>query len=1040
MSLKQLHSFFRDFCSEHPTTEKICIVPSFRIGHQIGESLAAQGVSWINLRFVTLFALGQEAAGAEMAAQGLRQISGAASLFLVEKIFRQQKSEGKLKYFDALEPSTGVVKSVLRSIQALRMAGLSAQSLTPDSFVNEQKGREVIQFLRGYELELKQQNSLDTAGLFQLAAQLQRDLPPLSRSKNQERFFLCLQTEVFRRVEEDFLAELVGKDLVLVPRSKVLGLERPQNYYRKSFDIEYECPESATDLQRMPWLFAPDDAPPAFKDGTISLFNTIGTTSECREVFRRIIQSKNPLDEVEVIHPPGACYPALFHVIAAKTGLNVTFAQGIPLDFTAPGKVFSGLLDWLENDFLTTALCRMIENGSLKLSAAKSEERPSAVQATRYLRNAMIGWGRARYIPRLKSLKESVQNRAELALSEGEPEKSDRYKTAAREIAWLEGIILIFFKYFPEHEKSGLLDLGKLCLGLSRFLKKQTHIRSELDAEALGILTARLTEAGRASQSKVDSHQAYEWLRSLKAGLCAGASGPRPGHLHLADFTHGGYSGRPVTFVVGLDQGVFPGTGLQDPILLDEERENISDALPTALVELKGNLYSMASLLSSLRGRLILSYSAFDIVDERPSFPSSLLLQAFRLKHGRSDLDYTDLITAIPESSGILPGGLDRVLDEIDWWLAKLVPGGRFLEGRAAVLAHFSELDSGVAAVLARESELLSEYDGQVDLNPKEFHPSYNPTITVSATRLELLATCPFAYFLNYILVVSKPDELEYDQTRWLDPMQRGTLLHEIFCVFMRKLRDSKEHVDPEKHRALLEEIAEECIQGTREKIPPPTEGIFQRERRELYESLYVFLCTEKKRSQSGEPVLFEAGFGLKKQDGEGIEQAVEIQVDADKSVRLGGKIDRVDRIAPHAYRVIDYKSGSYFPYEDIVCFNRGRTLQHVLYGRAAGHILKAKDMDASPQVVESGYVFPTRRGEGREILFKQTCGTGLESLLNELLSILEQGNFLVHPEARCDFCDYLPVCGKEATSRSKTKRMCNPDAYGVFDRLKEYE
>ncbi len=1040
MSLNLLHSFLHEFCAENPTTEKICIVPSFRIGHQIGESLAAQGISWINLRFVTLSALAQETAGAEMAVQGLRQVSSATLLFLVEKIFRQQKTAGKLKYFVDLEASTGVVKAVLRSIQSLRMAGLSAHALHPDAFVNAQKGKEVIQFLHAYEKELIQQNFLDLAGLFLLAAQLLQDLPPFSHANRQERLFLCLQTETFRCVEQDFLRELTGEGLILIPRSRVFGLELPQGFPRNSSPINFESPKPETDLQRMPWLFAPDDAPPAYKDGTIGLFNTIGTTSECREVFRRIVQAKNPLDEVEVIHPPGTCYPALFFVIAAKTGMNVTFAQGIPLDYTAPGKVLSGLLDWLENDFLTAALCRMIENGSLKLSASKSEARPSAVQASRYLKNAMIGWGRGRYIPRLTSLRESIQNRAELALREGETEKSDRYQKADREIAWLERIIRKFLKYFPEEDKSGLLDLGRLCLGLAQFLKKHTHIRSELDAEALGILTIRLTEAGRASQSEVDRRQVFEWLRSLKSGLCAGASGPRPGHLHLADFAHGGYSGRPLSFVVGLDQGAFPGTGLQDPILLDEERKKISDALPTAPIELKENLYFMASLLSSLRGRVIMSYSAFDIVDERPSFPSSLLLQALRLKHGRSDLDYSNLISSIPESSGILPGGLDRVLDEIDWWLAKLVPGGRFLEGRAAVLAHFPELDSGMAAVQTRESDLLSEYDGLVCVEPREFHPSYNPGITVSATRLELLAACPFAYFLNYILGVSKPDELEYDQTRWLDPMQRGTLLHEIFCVFMRRLRDSKEHVDPEKHRALMEKIAEDCIQGTREKIPPPTEGIFQRDRTELYESLQVFLCTEKRRSQTGEPVLFEVGFGLNKQDGEGIAQAVEIKLDAEKSVRLGGKIDRVDRVAPHAYRVIDYKSGSYAKYEDIVCFNRGRTLQHVLYSRAADHILKFKDMDESPRVVESGYVFPTRRGEGREILFDEACGTRLESLLSELMSILELGNFLVHPEAHCDYCDYLPVCGAEAPKRSKTKISSHPDAFGVFDRLKKYE
>ncbi len=90
---------------------------------------------------------------------------------------------------------------------------------------------------------------------------------------------------------------------------------------------------------------------------------------------------------------------------------------------------------------------------------------------------------------------------------------------------------------------------------------------------------------------------------------------------------------------MGFSQEHFPGAGYQDPFLLDEEREQISGSLKTTEDTLRENLYSMASLISSLRGRAVLSYSSYDIVDERPSFPSSLMLQAFRLVEGDPGLD-----------------------------------------------------------------------------------------------------------------------------------------------------------------------------------------------------------------------------------------------------------------------------------------------------------------------------------------------------------------------------------------------------------------
>ena len=65
---RNLNSFsLEDFCRTHRVEEKIIVVPSYRVGHQIGESLAAQGVPWINMRFLTLPGLADGVAGPEVA-------------------------------------------------------------------------------------------------------------------------------------------------------------------------------------------------------------------------------------------------------------------------------------------------------------------------------------------------------------------------------------------------------------------------------------------------------------------------------------------------------------------------------------------------------------------------------------------------------------------------------------------------------------------------------------------------------------------------------------------------------------------------------------------------------------------------------------------------------------------------------------------------------------------------------------------------------------------------------------------------------------
>jgi ATP-dependent helicase/nuclease subunit B len=1069
---RNLNSFsLEDFCRTHRVEEKIIVVPSYRVGHQIGESLAAQGVPWVNMRFLTLPGLADGVAGPEVAARGWRHLTGAAALFLVESIFRDLKIRGELDYFDALETGTGIVKAILKSIRALRMAGIQADELKPKAFVDERKGREVALFLKRFEQELERRHVVDLAGMYGLAIELlerKQNVAEPAYADQEDRFYICFHDSALHLRDIEFLKKLAGDRLVCVPRGRVEGLELPRRdrknggkngdspHFFRNGDCPHfsphfsrfpdaggvpdQAPTPRTDLQRLPWLFTPETAPPPFKDGTVQFFSATGPSNECREVLRQILQAGYPLDEVEVVHPPGSGYPVIFYLLSAKAGLKMTFSEGVPLGFTAPGKVFHGLFEWLANDFLSKALSRMLESGAIRLPAQKSVAKPSALRAARHLKNALIGWGRDRYLPRLKSWEESLENQARLLEEEGEVERSRRCREGVLHVRWLCSAVKEMLGHFPLKDEHGRVDLGVLCLGMAQFLKKYTCILNDLDGEALGILTTRLEEAAAVTRSKIDWDQALIWLQGLGEGMNAGASGPLPGHMFVSGFDTGAYSGRPVTFVVGLDQGAFPGAGLQDPILLDEERERISKSLPATADILRENLFSMAGLLSSLRGRVVLSYSDYDIIDERASFPSSVLLQAHRLLEGDADLDYTDLLAALPQASGMLPGGIVRVFDEIDWWLAKLAPGGRFLEGRTAVRMHFPALHRGVLAWEARDSEFLTEFDGQVDVGAGEFHPFKNPDIVMSASRLELLAGCPYGYFLNYVLGIAEPDELEYDPSRWLDPLQRGTLLHEIFQVFMQRAQERGEVIYQDRHGTLIQDIADECIQRTRRQVPPPSEGIFQRERKELLDSLQVFLATEAQRARPVEPVLFEASFGMKSKESRSMEEPVEILISRGNSLRVRGKIDRVDRLEENRYRVIDYKTGSYAPFEDIVCFGRGRALQHVLYSVAAEKMLAKLGMDAAPRVVESGYYFPTRRGEGREILFQRRQWARWVELLQVLLTILEQGNFLIPPDAKCTYCDYAPVCGTGATDRTAAKVLRNPDEYAAWERLKDFE
>jgi len=104
--MRRAVQYLLSFCSEHRLEKKYFVVPSYQVGHQIGEALAKEGGNWVNLHFVTLPALAQQVAGAELSKRGTKFISSTGSFFIIDKIFRRLKAQKKFRYFGEIEATT----------------------------------------------------------------------------------------------------------------------------------------------------------------------------------------------------------------------------------------------------------------------------------------------------------------------------------------------------------------------------------------------------------------------------------------------------------------------------------------------------------------------------------------------------------------------------------------------------------------------------------------------------------------------------------------------------------------------------------------------------------------------------------------------------------------------------------------------------------------------------------------------------------------------------------------------------------------------
>lgn len=180
-----------------------------------------------------------------------------------------------------------------------------------------------------------------------------------------------------------------------------------------------------------------------------------------------------------------------------------------------------------------------------------------------------------------------------------------------------------------------------------------------------------------------------------------------------------------------------------------------------------------------------------------------------------------------------------------------------------------------------------------------------------SASRLEEYAFCPMSFFLGTILQVEELPRPEDE----ISALERGSLIHRILFRFYSKLRDEGQAAFPARHWEELARLAEEELERL------PVKGFF------LQLEKYRLLGTEQKQGllqafvhkeqetieRSGfVPAFLELAFGqggLAK-DPASAPAPVTFEVDG-RSLKLNGRIDRVDKNARGEAHIWDYKSGT---------------------------------------------------------------------------------------------------------------------------------
>jgi RecB family exonuclease len=974
--LNRLIERLAEVCRQRRLEEKWLLAPSMRIGHQWLACAARAGQPAINVRVKTLKSMVLDLAGPEMAHAGVELASQRAAEILVDRIFRRLGPE-RLRYLGQLRASAGLAETIQRSIQALRLTGLEPDQIDPRRFEVATKGREVLLLLREYLAELQTRRWVDYADVLQMAIRRTETSETLAPHV----LVLCPADLRVSVLEQELLARLPATQLV------TLEVDEPQPL-----------------AERLP--IEP------------SLFHALGEVNEVREVLRRALAEGVPLDEIELLTSDAETYvPLVYETLAALVGddetadedLPLTLSEGLPCRYSRPGRLLAAWVAWLREGLVQDRLVKMVREGLL--AVPESQGAASMPRLAAVLRGVGIGAGRERYLVVLDRAIAAAK-RPRPASDDDEASEPQAHTSPLGPLETLRSLVAALLETSPADDadpKAVLAAARNLLEHVARTVNKTDNYASEALIKEIDDL---LRWASGDEPLGIDP---WQWLAALPGQTQILGSGPRPGCLHVASIFTGGHSGRAHTYLVGLDEGRFPGSGTQDPLLLDAERRAIDERLPTAASQLDERLAAFQHLLARLRGQVTLSYSCHDLVDDRPRFPSPLLVAIYRRTTGRDDATQHDLIQWLDRPASFAPLCSDGAISPSEWWLWRLCGPAARPDDAPLVLRSFANLTRAAEAARCRASTAFTDYDGRVPDAGEELDPTADGGPVMSSSKLERAGRCGLAYFFQCGLGVRKPDELELDPQRWLNPLAAGSLLHTVFERFFRARLQRNEAPSAGEHWPELQAFLDEVIADYRQAYPPPSEAVYQAQCRQFRRAAWIMLTEEEEycRSTGSRPVYLEACLGLPSGAGTPLDHANPIPVDVGegRSLRACGKVDRIDHQGGNDYAIWDYKTGSAWAYRPGDPFRQGRVVQPALYVAMVQRRLK--ELVPGARVRQFGFFFPSERERGRRVAWNVEQLADGRQVLAGLTGMIREGAFLPTSDADdCKFCDYLPICG----------------------------
>ena len=399
-----------------------------------------------------------------------------------------------------------------------------------------------------------------------------------------------------------------------------------------------------------------------------------------------------------------------------------------------------------------------------------------------------------------------------------------------------------------------------------------------------------------------------EFVRLLRQVLTQYSVGTIPvalDQVNVSEITRNDRHNVKVLFLLGANDHVLPSPGTGGGILNDDDRDQLVASgirlAPRGMEQLSIELQNLYAALCQPTERLWVSCPLSDVAgtELRPAFVMDRIQRLFpELRPERETGRRAERLTA-PISA------LEAAWD---------CPGG-------AVWRYFAQREpyAGRLKAMERAARL-----GRGRLSPAAVRRLYGNRFSMSASRMERLNSCHFAYFMEYGLRAKERTRADFDAP------QIGTFLHFLLENVTRDVmaRGGFAAVTDEELERLTEgyiaQYEAQEFQNFRERSPR-FRYLFRRLRATAME--VVRETAEELRHSDFVPLEFELSFGDR-----GKLPAVTIS-EPGGELRINGKVDRVDGWLKDGrlyLRVVDYKTGR--KSFDLAEVRMGLDLQMLLY------------------------------------------------------------------------------------------------------------